>query len=238
MVPGFGVTTIEASGPAVTMAVAVPESVPWAARTVLANVAATEPAVNGAVSPVVPAGMVPPPFTTDQVTLAGVRATVLPRASLPDAVYVSEVLMGMVPGFGVTTIDASAPAITVTVAVAVMPLQLTVIVDVPGVEPAVNSPVLVIVPPPDTAQMPATLRTLPLLFLITAVNCCVPPTGMVAVVGEMVTVEAVCGPLESLHAAVNDPANASANRAAALRARGFNVRRVSLMTVFIELLLT
>jgi hypothetical protein len=237
MVPGFGVTTIEASGPAVTIAVAVAESVPFVALTVLVNVPGVEPAVNGTVSPVAPTGTVPPPATTDQLTVP-VIGTVLPSASLPDAVYVSAVLTAMVPGFGVTTMEASGPPITVTVAVAVMPLQVTVMVDVPGVEPAVNSPVLVIVPPPDTAQMPATLRTLPLLFLITAVNCCVPPTGMVAVVGEMVTVEAVCGPLESLHAAVNDPANASANRAAALRARGFSVRRVSLMTVFIELLLT
>jgi hypothetical protein len=219
------------------MAVAVPESVPFVALTVLVNVPGVEPAVKGTVSPVEPAGTVPPPATTDQVTVP-VIGTVLPSASLPDAVYVSAVLMGIVPGLGVTTMETSGPPITVTVAVAVMPLQLTVMVDVPGVEPAVNSPVLVIVPPPVTAQIPATLSTLPLLFLTTAVNCCVPPTAIVADVGEIVTVEATCGPLESLHAAVNIPANASTARTAILRARGFNVRRVPVMTLFIELLLT
>ena len=101
--------------------------------------------------------------------------------------------------------------------------KLTEMVDVPGVEPAVNSPVLVIVPPPEvTAQMGVTASTLPLLFLTTTVNCCVPPTVMVAVVGEMVTVAATWGPVESPHAAMKNPASATAKRTRAVRARGIS----------------
>src|SRR6202165_2219942 len=55
----------------VTIAVAVPKIVPLVALTVLVNVPTAPPAVKGAVSPVVPAGMVPPPAVTDQVGADG-----------------------------------------------------------------------------------------------------------------------------------------------------------------------
>src|SRR6202040_1535547 len=138
----------------VTIAVAVPKIVPLVALTVLANVPTAPPAVKGAVSPVVPAGVVPPPALNHHGGANGEMT--LPLASLPTAVYVIVVLIGSVPGFGVTVIVASAPGVTMTVAVAVTPLQVTdtVLVNVPAVVPAVNSPVLVIVPPPAvTAQM-------------------------------------------------------------------------------------
>src|ERR1700720_251129 len=138
----------------VTIAVAVPKIVPLVALTVLVNVPTAPPAVKGAVSPVVPAGMVPPPAVTDHVGANGEMT--LPLASLPTAVYVIVVLMGSVPGFGVTVIVASAPGVTMTVAGPEPPFPVpdTVLVNVPAVVPAVNSPVLVIVPPPAvTAQM-------------------------------------------------------------------------------------
>jgi hypothetical protein len=68
----------------VTIAVAVPKIVPLVALTVLVNVPTAPPAVKGAVSPVVPAGMVPPPAVTDQVGANGEMT--LPLASLPTAV--------------------------------------------------------------------------------------------------------------------------------------------------------
>src|ERR1700674_626854 len=131
VVPGF---TIGPGGD-VTIAVAVPKIVPLVALTVLANVPTAPPAVKTTVSPVAPAGTVPPPAVTDQVGANGEMT--LPLASLPTAVYVSEVLMGIVPGFGVTVIVASAPGVTMTVAVAVTPLQVTdtVLVNVPDVVP-------------------------------------------------------------------------------------------------------
>jgi hypothetical protein len=239
MVPGFGVTTMLASGPAVTIAVAVPESVPLVALTVLVKVPVVEPAVKGTVSPVAPAGTVPPPATTDQVTLP-VIGTVLPSASLPDAVYVSAVLIGMVPGFGVTTMDASGPAVTVTVAVPVTLLQSTEIIDVPGVLGAVKSPVWVIVPPPETDQTGVFFgRVLPSLSVITTVNCWVPPTATLAGFGETTTDAIVRGPLESPHAAMNRPATMTATRTPAMRARRASPCRVRLlMMLYIELLLT
>jgi hypothetical protein len=239
MVPGFGVTTIEASGPAVTMAVAVADSVPFVALTVLVNVPGVEPAVKGTVSPVAPAGTVPPPATTDQVTVP-VIGTVLPSASLPDAVYVSEVLIGIVPGFGVTTMDASGPAVLVTVTFVVTLLQVTETIDVPGVLGAVKSPVWVIVPPPETDQTGVFLgRVLPSLSVITTVNCWVPPTATLAGLGETTTDAIVRGPLESPHAAMNRPATMIATRTPAMRVYRASPCSVRLlMTLFIEPLLT
>src|SRR5450759_2713300 len=117
-VSGFGVTVIVKSGPAITMAVAVPKIVPLVARTVLVNVPVTAPAVKRPE----PALMAPPPAVTDQT---GVIATTLPFASRPTAVYCRVVLMGIVPGFGVTVIVKSGPEDTMIVAVTVMPLQVT-----------------------------------------------------------------------------------------------------------------
>jgi hypothetical protein len=150
------------------MAVAVPKMVPLVARTVLANVPATVPAVK---SPLL-ALMVPPPFVTDQT---GVIVTTLLLASRPTAVYCWVPLIGIVPGLGVTVIVASGPAVTMIVAEADTPLHVTttVLVNVPAVVPAVNNPVCVIVPPPAATDQTGLLfgRTLPSLSVITAVNC-------------------------------------------------------------------
>lgn len=214
-----------------TVTVAVPKIVPLVARTLLGNVPVVLPAVK---TPVV-ATMVPGGLTVDQ---AGVIATTLPFASLPTAVNCCVAPMSSV-GFGVTVIVASGPAVTVTVAVAVTPLHVTDTVDVPGVEPAVNNPVLVIVPPPTTDQVGVVAIVVPLPSFVTAVNCCVPPTGMVAEVGVMVT--DVIG-LKSVlleHPAMNSTANAPATTARAMRARDARDCRVRLlMTLFIGLLLT
>jgi hypothetical protein len=215
VVPGF---TIGVAGD-VTIAVAVPKIVPLVALTVLVNVPTAPPAVKGAVSPVVPAGIVPPPAVTDHVGANGEMT--FPLASLPTAVYVIVVLMGSVPGFGVTVIVASAPAVTVIVAVAVTLLQVTVTVNVPAVVPAVYNPVLVIVPPPLlTAQMGSGIaRMSPSAFFATTVNCCVPPGRRVTEVGEMVIVEVRPGSVELEQAAVKTPANATATMTPAIRAR-------------------
>jgi hypothetical protein len=131
--------------------------------------------------------------------------------------------MGVVPGFGVTVIVASAPAVTMTVAVAVTPLQVTdtLFANVPAVVPAVYSPVLVIVPPPAlTAQMGSGIaRMSPSAFLASTVNCCVPPGARVTEVGEMVIVEVRPGSLVLLHPAAKTPAKATATIIRAMRAR-------------------
>jgi hypothetical protein len=223
----------------VTIAVAVPKIVPLVALTVLVNVPTAPPAVKGAVSPVVPAGMVPPPAVTDHVGVNG--EMMLPLPSLPTAVYVIVVLIGSVPGFGVTVIVATGPAVTITVAKAVMPLHVTetVLLNVPGVVPAVKSPVCVIVPPPATTDhVGVTLRTFPLDALATAVNCCVPFMGSVVVVGATVSEVVVRTSVDPLHAE-RSPAIATAVITRAMRARLPGARKVGLlMTLFIELLLT
>jgi hypothetical protein len=204
---------------------------PW---TLLGNEPRVPPAVNRPLALMVPGGLV--------VDQTGVTVRMLPLASLTTDLNCAVAPTTSVVS-GATTIVAGGPTVTVTVALAVTPLQLTVIVDVPGVEPAVNNPVLVIVPPPVTAQMGFLGEsTLPLLFLITAVNCCVPPTGIDAVVGEMVTVAATWGPEESPHATVKNPMNASATRTWTALARGssawLSARKARLvLTLFIELLL-
>jgi hypothetical protein len=123
-----------------------------------------------------------------------------------------------------------------------MPLQVTdtVLVNVPAVVPAVNSPVLLRVPPPATRdQVGLTDRTLPSRSFATTVNCCVPFTGTVAEVGEIVSDVTRRKSVELLQAAVNSPANATATMTRAMRARGARDCRVRLMmTLFIELLLT
>jgi hypothetical protein len=127
----------------------------------------------------------------------------------------------MVPGFGVTVIVASGPAVTITVAVAETPLHVTttVLVNVPAVVPAVNSPDGVIVPPPAAMDQIGVFfeRTLPSLSVITAVNCWVPFTGRVAVVGDITTDATVRGPLLSPQAVVNSAAIATAAILRAIR---------------------
>ena len=98
---GFGVTTMVASGPTVTMTVAVPEILSLLALTVLANVPGVVPAVNRP-----DALIVPPPATTDQV---GVSATVAPEKSLPTAENCCVPFAARVCGFGETTIDDRVP---------------------------------------------------------------------------------------------------------------------------------
>jgi hypothetical protein len=223
--------TNDGEGAAMTVTVAVPKIVPLVALTLLGNVPVVFPAVK---RPVV-ATMVPGGLTVDQV---GVIATTLPFASFPTAVNCCVAPMSNV-GFGVTVIVASGPAVTMTVAVAVTLLQVTDTVIVPAVVPAVNSPVLVIVPPPETDQIGFGIaRTSPSEFFATVVNCCVPFTGRVVEVGEMVIDAVTPGSLVPLHPAVNKPASATAARTRARRARGASAFRVRLlMTLFIELLL-
>jgi hypothetical protein len=150
--------------------------------------------------------------------------------------------MGSVPGFGVTVIVATGPAVTMTVAKAVMPLHVTetVLVNVPGVVPAVKSPVWSIVPPPATTDhVGVTLRTLPFDAFATAVNCCVPFMGSVVVVGVTVSEVVVRTSVDPLHAAKRSPAVDTAVITRAMRARLPGARKVGLlMTLFIELLLT
>jgi len=123
-------------------------------------------------------------------------------------------------GFGVTVIVTSGPAVTVIVAETVTPLHVTDTVEVPTVAPAVNSPVWVIEPAPEvTDHVGVTARTFPFAAFATAVNCCVPFTGMLAEVGEMVSDVVVRTSVELLHAAVNTPANATATTTRAMRAR-------------------
>src|SRR5450756_1035753 len=175
---------------AVTTTVAVPETVPLVALTVLGNVPVAPPAVK---RPVL-ATMLPPPFTTDQTRGGGIGTT-LPPASLPTAANCCVVLMASVSGFGVTVIVKSGPAITVTVAVPkIAPwVALTVLANVPIVLPAVKKPVALMLPGGLTVDQTGVIATtLPFASLPTAVNCCVPP--MTSVAGFGVTVIVKSGP--------------------------------------------
>ena len=102
-----GATVMVASGPTITRTVAVPETVPLAARTVFANVPGCVPAVHSRRT------TVPPLATTDQV---GVMARTLPAASLATAVNCRVPLMSRVAVSGLTVMLDNAPAITATVA--------------------------------------------------------------------------------------------------------------------------
>jgi hypothetical protein len=236
-VSGFGVTVIVARAPAVTMTVALPERAPLVATTVLVYVPVVVPDVNNPE----PLTIVPATgLTTDQT---GVAAITLPFASLTTAVNCWFVLIGSVAGFGVTVIVAAGPGVTMTVAVAVIPLQVTatVLVNVPAVVPAVNRPVLEIVPPPATTDQVGRVPVMvvPRPSFVTTVNCCVPPGARVAEAG--VTVSEVMG-LKSVlleHAAINSMANAPATMTRAARARDARDCKVRLlMALFIELPLT
>jgi hypothetical protein len=170
-VVGFGVTVMLASGPGVTVTVAVPVSPSLLACTVLMNVPLTVPAVKRPAS-----STEPPPATMDQV---GVNCTTLPPASRPTAVNSRVAPTLKEAGFGVTVIVASGPAVTLTVAVPEMlPLvALAVLTNVPGVPPAVKRPEAPIVPPPAAMDQTGVIATgLPATSLPTAVSCCVAPT--------------------------------------------------------------
>jgi hypothetical protein len=129
----------------------------------------------------------------------------------------------MVPGFGVTVIVASGPAVTMTVAKEVMPLHVTatVFVNVPAVVPAVNNPVAEMVPPPATTDQVGVVpvMVLPLPSFVTTVNCCVPPGASVAEAGA--TVNDVIG-LKSVlleHPATNSATNTLVTTTRTMRAR-------------------
>ena len=185
--------------------------------------------------------MVPPPATTDQV---GVIATTLPLASRPTAVNCWLVLMASDAGFGVTVMVASGPGVTMTVAEPVLPLAVavTVLLNVPGVVPAVNRPEALMVPPPAvTDQVGVTATTAPEKSVPTAVNCRVPPTARVVGLGETTRLTSDPGPLMpcTSHDDVNAPASATATITRAMRARGASARTMRLfMTLLIEVLLT
>ena len=103
--------------------------------------------------------------------------------------------MPSVAGLGDTVMVVSGPAVTMTVAVAdAEPLVArTVLVNVPGVAPAVKSPLTSMTPPPATTDHVAAMATaLPPASLPVATNCCVPPAGSVA--GFGVTVMEASGP--------------------------------------------
>src|SRR4051812_37235581 len=100
---------MKASGPEVTVTVAVPEKAPLVALMVFTYVPGVAPAVNNPA-----ASIAPPPVCTDQV---GLMANEFPFASLPTAVNCCVAVTAIEAGLGLTTIEASAPALTVTVAV-------------------------------------------------------------------------------------------------------------------------
>jgi hypothetical protein len=153
------------------------------------------------------------------------------------------VLIGSVAGFGVTVIVAAGPGVTMTVAVTVIPLHVTatVLVNVPAVVPAVNRPVLEIVPPPATTDQVGVVPVmiLPLPSFVTTVNCCVPPVGRVAEVGAIVSDDMGLKSVLLEHPATNSTANAPATMTCAARVREARDCKVRLlMTLFIGLLLT
>src|ERR1051326_885789 len=111
--------------------------------------------------------------------------------------------MGRVTGVGVTVMVANGPVVTTTVAVPeTCPLVAwTVFAKVPGPVAAVNSPVLVMAPPPaTTAHVGASSTTLPPASLPTAVNCWVPVMDKATGVG--VTVMVANGPVVTTTVAV------------------------------------
>ena len=174
-VTGLGVTVMVASGPGVTLTVAVPKIAPEVARTLLAKAPTVVPAVKSPVE----ALMVPGGLVVDQT---GVMATTLPAASRPTAVNCCCAPMASVAGLGVTVMVASGPAVTVTVASAVRPPQVTLTMLVPGVLPAVNRPSSLTVPPPVTVQVSPSIRVSGEPVRVPAAeNCTVPFTATVAV---------------------------------------------------------
>src|ERR1035437_8020205 len=100
----LGLTVIDASAPTATFTVAKPEMPPLVACTVFGYVPATVPAVK---TPVLPLMLPAVAFTTDQT---GTITTRFPFASLPTAVKVCVPPVERLLGFGLTVIDASAPA--------------------------------------------------------------------------------------------------------------------------------
>ena len=101
----------------------------------------------------------------------GAIVSTLPKLSLTTALNCAVAPTTSVVS-GATTIDAAGPALTVIVAVAVTVLHVTDMTVVPGVVPAVNRPVCVIVPLPETiAQVGVFASTSPLLSRICREGC-------------------------------------------------------------------
>ncbi len=103
-----------------------------------------------------------------------------------------------------TVIDASAPAVTVTVAVPKIEpdVALTLFAKVPGVSPAVKSPVLALMVPGGLVvdQTGVMATTFPNASLPTAVNCCW--VRIASVTGFGVTVIVASGPTVTVIVAV------------------------------------
>ena len=196
-VTGFGLTTMLANGPAETMTVAVPLTLPLVALTVLENVPAMLPAVN---TPVL-GSIVPPPLTTDHTAVMG---TALPFASVPMAVNCCDAPVANVTGLGVTRMLASGPVTIVTVALPLIaPLVARTVLAYVAVAPAaVNKPELASIEPPPlvTDQTGVMATTLPLASVPTAVNCCVKPGDSVTGLG--VTLMVASGPAVTMTVAV------------------------------------
>ena len=100
-VAGLGVTVMVATGPTVTITVAVAEMDPLVALMVLAYVPGAPAALN---TPL--ASMDPPPLTTDHVIVVGDST---PPKSLPTAVNCCVAPTASVCGLGVMTSVAGAP---------------------------------------------------------------------------------------------------------------------------------
>ena len=91
-------------------------------------------------------------------------------------------MIARVFGFGVTVMLAKAPVVTTTVAVPEIgpTLATRVFVKVPETVPAVNMPVVFVLPPPAaTDQLGSTEMTFPATSFTMAVNCCAPPVASV-----------------------------------------------------------
>ena len=183
--------------------------------------------------------MDPPPAITAQV---GVNATTLPPASLATATYCCVAPIPSDIGFGVTVMVAIGPMVTVTVAVPDLPPldATTVLVNVPGVVPAVNWPVALMEPPPAATDHTGVIGVMvPSKSLPTAVNCCVPLMGRVVGFGDTVivaTLPASRGECTS-HAESDRPATATNASSRATRLRGARTCTMRLFRkLFIELL--
>jgi hypothetical protein len=87
------------------------------------------------------------------------------------------------------------PAVTVTCAVPLLPPLAAVTVNgPPAVAPAVKSPAVLIVPPPETVHVKVgwLVSVAPNWSFPLAVNCWVPPAATLAVAGVTVTLVRVC----------------------------------------------
>src|SRR5579872_1708436 len=137
-----------------------------------------------------PVLMVPPELTTAQT---GVIATTLPEASRPTAVNCCVPFCGMMIGAGVTLMVASAPTVPVVTVIVARPVIVptvatTVLVYTPGVAPAVNNPVALIVPPPATTDHVGEMLTAAPFASVPVATICTVPEGASVALGVTVIV--------------------------------------------------